>query len=229
MQRRLWHALQDLATGLWLHVKTHDTPAVFKGTSSLIAGAAAAYERVGAHRFRLEPESFFQVNTEQMERLYAWIQEAAALQKTHVVLDLYSGSGTIALTLAPSCARVYAVEINRQASLLATRQASALGIDNCQFRTGKVERILYRYLAQELRADAAVLDPPRAGCHPDALQALARLRIPRLIYVSCSPPTLARDLRRLYELGYQTTGVQPFDMFPQTYHIECVATLVRTE
>lgn len=129
--------------------------------------------------------------------------------------------------LAPHCAQVYAVEVNRQATLLAMRQASALGVANCHFRTGKVERILYRYMAQGLRPDLAVLDPPRAGCRPEALQALALLRVPRLLYVSCSPPTLARDLRRLHDLGYQTTGVQPFDMFPQTYHIECTATLTR--
>ncbi len=134
----------------------------------------------------------------------------------------------MALTLAPYCAQVYAVEVNRRATLLAMRQAAAVGVENCHFRTGKVERILYRYLAQNLQPHLAVLDPPRAGCRPEALQALAKLRVPRLIYVSCSPPTLARDLRRLHELGYHTTAVQPLDMFPQTYHIECVASLHRT-
>jgi 23S rRNA (uracil1939-C5)-methyltransferase len=107
------------------------------------------------------------------------------------------------------------------------QQAQQLGIENCHFRTGKVERILYRYLAQRLRVDVAVLDPPRAGCHPEALRALASLGVPRLIYISCSPPTLARDLRLLDDLGYRTMGVQPLDMFPQTYHIECVATLTQ--
>lgn len=227
MQQRMWEALQDVATGLWLHVKTHDTPAVFSGTTTAIAGAEVMHERVGTHRFRIEPEAFFQVNTVQMERLYAAVRDAAALCTSDVVLDLYSGGGTIALTLAPHCAQVYAVEISRPASLLAMRQAQALGMTNCQFRTGKVERILTRYLAQGLQPQVAVLDPPRAGCHPDTLHALARLRVPRLVYVSCSPPTLARDLRRLHDLGYRTLGVQPFDMFPQTYHIECVTTLLR--
>jgi len=90
-----------------------------------------------------------------------------------------------------------------------------------------VERILYRYLAQGIRADMAVLDPPRPGCRPEALQALALMRVPHLIYISCSPPTLARDLRLLRDLGYHTLGVQPVDMFPQTYHIECVARVSR--
>jgi 23S rRNA (uracil1939-C5)-methyltransferase len=225
LQQRLWESLQGLATGLWLHVKTQETPAVFAGPTTLIAGSQVIHERVGRQWFRLEPQAFFQVNTVQTERLYGLVQEAAALQGSEVVLDLYSGGGTIALMLAPQCAQVHAVEVKRQATLLATRQATELGVHNCHFRTGKVERILYRYLAQGMRPDLAVLDPPRAGCQPEALQALAMLHVPRLIYVSCSPPTLARDLARLQALGYQTTGVQPLDMFPQTYHIECVATL----
>ncbi len=227
VQQQLWEAIHDQANGLWLHVKTEDTPAVFSGDTTLIAGIGGIHEWVGAHLFRLEPQSFFQVNTVQMERLYDLVREAAVLQGNEVVLDLYSGGGSIALTLASFCKQVYGVEINRQATLLAIQQAEALGIDNCQFRTGKAERIVYRYMAQGIRPNLVVLDPPRAGCRPEVLQALAQLHVPRVVYVSCSPPTLARDLRRLYELGYYTSGVQPLDMFPHTYHIECVATLTR--
>ena len=227
VQRQLWDSLRELATGLCLHLKARQTATVFEGTTHLIAGAQVIHERVGPWRFRIEPQAFFQVNTEQMERLYALVQEAATLTGDEVVLDLYSGGGTIALTLAPHCGTVHAVEVNRQATLLAMQQATALGVTNCRFRTGKVERIVQRYLAEGIRADVAVLDPPRAGCRPEALQALALMRVPRLVYVSCSPPTLARDLRRLHDLGYHTLGVQPVDMFPQTYHIECVARLIR--
>ena len=227
LQQVLWEHLRDLATGVMMHHKAHDTPAVFDGTTTSIAGATCIHERIGTQRFRIEPQAFFQVNTVQMERLYALVQEAAALRGHEVVLDLYSGGGTIALTLAPQCGCVYAVDNDRQAMLLAQQQSLACGITNCQFRTGKVERILYRYLAQRVRADVAILDPPRAGCRPEALQALALMRLTRLVYVSCSPPTLARDLRLLHDLGYRTTVVQPVDMFPQTYHIECVATLTR--
>jgi 23S rRNA (uracil1939-C5)-methyltransferase len=227
IQQQLWKAIQDQARGLWLHVKTADTPARFKGDTILVAGEAGIYERVGDHLFRLEPQSFFQVNTRQMERLYDLVRKTARLQGDEVVLDLYSGGGSIAFMLAPYCRQVYGVEIDRQATLLAIQQAETMGIYNCAFRTGKVERILYRYLAQGIRPELAVLDPPRAGCHPEVLQALAKLQVPRVIYVSCSPPTLARDLRRLHDLGYQTSVVQPLDMFPHTYHIECVATLRR--
>jgi 23S rRNA (uracil1939-C5)-methyltransferase len=227
VQRQLWDSLHDLATGLSLHVKARQTPEVFEGTTTSIAGAQVIHERVGPWLFRIEPQAFFQVNTVQMERLYTLVREAAALRGDEVVLDLYSGGGTIALTLAPHCATVHAVEVNRQATLLAMQQAAALGVSNCQFRTGKVERIVQRYLAEGIRADRAVLDPPRAGCRPEALQALALMRVPHLVYVSCSPPTLARDLRLLHDLGYRTLGVQPVDMFPHTYHIECVARLSR--
>ncbi|ETX04208.1 23S rRNA (uracil(1939)-C(5))-methyltransferase RlmD [Candidatus Entotheonella palauensis] len=229
IQRGLWNGMSDLATGLWMHVKTQDSPAVFNGPSTAIAGSTAIHERIGEHRFRVEPQAFMQVNSVQMERLYARTRERAQLQSRDVVLDLYSGGGAIALSLAPYCASVYAVELNRQASLVGMEQARLLGIENCHFRTGTVERILFRYLAEGLRADLAVLDPPRAGCQPEALTALAKLRVPRIVYISCSPPTLARDLRLLHELGYHTLSVEPLDMFPQTYHIECIATLVLHE
>ncbi|MGE3536462.1 MAG: 23S rRNA (uracil(1939)-C(5))-methyltransferase RlmD [Candidatus Tectimicrobiota bacterium] len=223
----LWAQLQERVHGLYMHVKHRDTPEVFAGETQLLAGEGVIHEQVGNVRFRIEPEAFFQVNTVQMERLYALVQEAAALRGQEQVFDLYSGGGTIALTLAPGCAQVYGIELNRQATLLAMQQAAALGMSNCTFRTGKVERLVQRYLAEGVRADVAVLDPPRAGCQPEALQALALMRVPRLVYVSCSPPTLARDLRLLHDLGYRTLDVQPVDMFPQTYHIECVTTLVR--
>lgn len=226
-QRVLWDHIRDVTTGLWMHVKTHDSPAVFNGPSIALAGTEAIHERIGTHRFRIEPQAFVQVNSVQMERLYALVQQRAQLQSSDVVLDLYCGGGAIALALAPYCDRVYAVELNRQASLVGMEQARLFGIENCHFRTGKVERILFRYLAEGVRPTLAVLDPPRAGCQPEALDALAKLRVPRIVYISCSPPTLARDLRALHDLGYRTLGVEPLDMFPQTYHIECVATLVR--
>jgi 23S rRNA (uracil1939-C5)-methyltransferase len=227
LQQHLWEQIRDCSSGLVMHVKERDTLAVFAGTSSTIAGQSCIHEQVGRQLFRLEPEAFFQVNTVQMERLYALVQDAAALRSTDTVFDLYSGGGAIALGLAAHCAQVYAVESNRHATLLAMQQAATQGINNCQFRTGKVERILYRYLAQGIRADVAILDPPRAGCEAEVLRTLTLMRVPRLVYVSCSPPTLARDLQLLHELGYQTTLVQPVDMFPQTYHIEAVASLTR--
>ena len=228
VQHQLWESLRHLATGLLMHRKATTTPAVFDGATVHLAGSAVIHERIGDLQFEIEPEAFFQVNSAQTEQLYGLVHAAARLQPDDVVLDLYSGGGSIALTLAPHCAAVHAVESNRQATLLAVRQAAALGIGNCEFRTGKVERILYRYLAQGIRTQVAVLDPPRAGCRPQALEALAKMRVLRIVYVSCSPPTLARDLRLLTDLGYRAESVQPLDMFPQTYHVECLATVSHT-
>jgi 23S rRNA (uracil1939-C5)-methyltransferase len=227
VQQVLWTGISDVANGLWMHVKTHHGPAVFNGPSTVIAGTEAIHERIGEHHWRVEPQTFMQVNSVQMERLYERARQCAQLRERDVVLDLYSGSGAIALSLAPHCAQVYAVELNRQASLMGMEQARLLGIENCSFRTGKVERILFRYLAEGLRPDVAVLDPPRAGCQPETLHALAKLRVPRIVYISCSPPTLARDLRLLHDSGYRSLSVEPLDMFPQTYHVECIATVVR--
>ena len=223
----LRQSLRGAATGLSMHRKTSATPAVFDGVTTHLDGSAVIHERIGDLRFEIVPEAFFQVNSGQTEQLYGLVRAAAGLETDHVVLDLYSGSGSIALTLAPHCATVHAVESSRPATLLAVRQAERLGVSNCRFRTGKVERILYRYLAENVRADVAVLDPPRAGCRPQALEALAKMRVPRVVYVSCSPPTLARDLRLLADLGYCAESVQPLDMFPQTYHVECLAVLSR--
>ncbi|GIX48015.1 MAG: putative RNA methyltransferase [Candidatus Tectimicrobiota bacterium] len=223
----LWQALQPLASGLCLHHKRRQTPALFAGDTVVVGGRGVIYERFGEHLLPLTPHTFAQVNTAQTERLHQLLREAAALRGDEVVLDLYSGSGALAFALAPYCARLYGVEVQPAATRLAQQQAQALGFSHCTFRTGKVERLLRRYLAAGLRPDLAVLDPPRAGCRPEALEALTRLRVPRLLYVSCSPPTLARDLQRLHQLGYDITGVQPLDMFPQTYHVECVAVLTR--
>ena len=227
-QKALWESLRDVADGLYMHRKTSVTPAVFDGATTHLGGRTAIHEEVGGRRFEILPEAFFQVNSGQAERLYGLVLKAAALKPHDVALDLYSGGGSIALTLAPHCAFVHAVETSRRATLLAVRQAEQLGISNCEFRTGKVERILYRHLAQNVRANVAVVDPPRAGCRPQALEALASMRVARIVYVSCSPPTLARDLRLLTELGYRAERVQPLDMFPQTYHVECLAVLNRT-
>ena len=191
LQRQLWDNLHDLVTGLLLHVESRETPELFDGTTSHIGGAQAMHERVGPWLFRIEPQAFFQVNTVQMEHLYALVQDAAALQGHEIVFDLYSGGGTIALSLAPHCKTVYGVEVQRQATLLAMQQAAALGVSNCQFRTGKVERIVQRYLAEGIRADVAVLDPPRAGCHPGAIRP-SRLCVCRAWCMSPAAPRLWR-------------------------------------
>jgi 23S rRNA (uracil1939-C5)-methyltransferase len=200
-------------------------------------------EEVLGRRFRLEPPSFFQVNTLREQRDlpaavgHAWLPlpdsglsmaELLALlvldrvqpSPDSVVIDAYSGVGTFALLLAPLVREVIGIEEARSA--VRDAEHNARDVANVRFIQAKTEEALPSLTA---RPDAVVLDPARVGCHPAVLQALLDLRPERIVYVSCDPTTLARDLRILVDGGYHLHEVQPLDMFPQTYHIECVATL----
>ncbi|MDQ6675597.1 MAG: class I SAM-dependent RNA methyltransferase [Chloroflexota bacterium] len=204
-------------------------------------------EELLGHRFRLQPPSFFQVNTRRELRPLpsairrAWLRlphdglsmaEVLALlvidrlqpEPDHVVVDAYAGVGTFALLMAPLVGEAIGVEEARSA----VRDAiyNARDVPNARFVQGKTETILpSMQLELDKPPDSVVLDPARVGCHPDVLQALLGLRPRRLVYVSCDPSTLARDLRILVDGGYTLHEVQPLDMFPQTYHVENVATL----
>jgi 23S rRNA (uracil1939-C5)-methyltransferase len=184
-------------------------------------------ESLGGLSFQISANSFFQTNTLQAERLFGLVIEACALQGHETVLDLYSGTGTISLLLARRVARVYAVELSAPAVADAERNARANGIDNCTFVPGEVRHVLPALMRAGVRADVVVADPPRAGFHPKTLPALAALAPQRIVYVSCNPATLARDLGDLTRQGYRLEWVQPVDMFPQTPHIEAVARLSR--
>jgi len=209
----------------------------------LESGQAYLEEELLGQRFRLEPPSFFQVNTRREPRELpaaisrAWLPmpsdglsmaELLALlvvdrvqpSSSDVVTDAYSGVGTFAVLLAPLVREVIGIEEARSAIRDAEHNARELA--NVRFIQAKTEQALP---SLSVRPDAVVLDPARAGCHPDVLRALLDSRPSRLVYVSCNPTTLARDLRVLVDGGYTLHEVQPLDMFPQTYHIECVASL----
>ena len=177
--------------------------------------------------FQVSANSFFQTNTLQAERLFAIVDGACGLTGGETVIDLYSGTGAISLLLARHCRHVYGIEVATAAVDDAVRNARVNAIMNCTFLAGEVRHVLPTLVRDGVTADVVVADPPRAGFHPKALQALVALAPARIVYVSCNPATLARDVGDLLRQGYRLEWVQPVDMFPQTPHIEAVARLRR--
>jgi len=185
-----------------------------------LLGSPYIYEQVAGRVYRLSAPSFFQVNTWQTEELVSLVSTHLSPGPDSVVLDAYCGVGTFALSLAADAKQVIGIESN--AAAIADAEANAADTDNVAFIHGTPEEIAPTL---DIAAPLVVLDPPRTGLDKEALSALVSLAPPRIVYVSCDPATLARDIKRLLASGYHLREVQPVDMFPQTYHIECVAVL----
>jgi 23S rRNA (uracil1939-C5)-methyltransferase len=190
---------------------------------TVLTGDGILQDRIGTSFFQISANSFFQTNTLGAERLYGKVAEFAELNGGETVLDLYSGTGTIPIFLARSARRVLGMEIVESAVLDARRNCRANGIENCEFVLGDIRENL-AFLT--LQPEVMVIDPPRAGMHQDVLARVLAIGSKKIVYVSCNPATLARDLGQMQE-HYHIVQIQPVDMFPHTYHIECVAKLER--
>ena len=201
--------------------------AILGDTNQVLWGSDGIVEKVGGLSFKFSAGSFFQVNPVQTQTLYGKAVDYADLSWRELVLDAYAGVGSLTLFLAKKAKQVYGIEVSPQAVANAKENAVLNGIDNVRFITGAVERELPKLVAGQLVFDVAVLDPPRLGCEERVLKSLAQNMIKRIVYVSCNPSTMARDLKVLDELGYRTEEIQPVDMFPHTYHVECVARIER--
>jgi 23S rRNA (uracil1939-C5)-methyltransferase len=180
-------------------------------------------EKLGKFDFKISANSFFQTNTRSCEKLYAKVSEYAALTGKETVIDLYSGTGTIPIWLSGQASMVYGIEIVSSAVTDARLNAQLNGIENCEFLEGDIKNVLPRL---KQKPDVMIIDPPRVGMHKDVVQQVLSIRPERIVYVSCNPSTLARDLELLSQ-AYDIKEIQPVDMFPHTYHIESVALLLK--
>lgn len=222
---------------LVLNINKKKTSEIMGDECNLLAGKQAIVEQIGTLSFEISPMSFYQVNPEQMEKLYGKAVEYAALTGSENVLDLYCGVGSIGLFCASKAKQVVGIESVKNAVLDANRNAVINGIVNARFVCGKAEEVLPDLVSSEDKddpvaacvqsADVAIVDPPRAGCRPELLEAVAATAVKRIVYVSCDPATLARDVKLLGELGYQFVEATPVDMFPWTGCIEAVVLLTR--
>lgn len=215
--------------GLCVSVNTKPDGAVLGEELHTLWGEPSIEETLNGLTFTVSPAAFFQVNTVQTERLYDAVRRFAAPQKGETVLDAYCGAGTIGLTLAADAKEVIGIEIVPPAVDDARRNAARNHIANARFFTGKCEILLPEMVRQGLSIDLATIDPPRRGCDETLLRALAQAAPSRIVYISCDPATLARDVKLLTPLGYAVKRVQPVDMFPQTAHVETVVLITRVD
>ncbi len=191
----------------------------------VIFGEGYIEDKIGDFIFRISANSFFQTNSKGAERLYNKVKEYAELSGTEEILDLYSGTGTIPIFLSRQAKRIIGIEINKDAVKDARKNCEINGVDNCVFIVGDIKEIFSK-MDPNIKPDVIIADPPRPGIHKDVLKGIIELGAERLVYVSCNPATLARDLSILSQ-AYEVKEIQPVDMFPHTHHIEVVAKCVK--
>ena len=207
------------------NIQTYRNNVIMGRDTQLLWGRPTIIDSLGRLNFHISPRSFFQVNTRQAERLYEQALAYADLHGTETVIDAYCGTGTITLFLAQKARKVYGIEIVQPAILDARKNARDNHVKNAEFIVGDATAVMPALYKQGVRPDVVVVDPPRAGCTETVLRTFANMKPQRIVYVSCNPATLARDLAILKGLGYLAQEVQPVDLFPQTSHVENVCLL----
>ena len=207
------------------NVNKRNTNVILGEKTKLIAGEPTIKDKIGPLKFNISAQSFFQVNSEQAEKLYNTALDFAELKGTETVVDLYCGTGTITLFMAQKAKRALGIEIVPSAIRDAKKNAIANHVANADFLLGDAAVEMPKLAAGGLRPDVVILDPPRAGCEERVLEAIVKVRPQRVVYVSCNPATLARDLAYLHGRGFTIDKVQPCDMFSRTHHVETVVKL----
>jgi len=203
------------------------TNVIFGAETRTLWGEDTITDYIGPFKFKISARSFFQINTPQAEILYAKALQYAELSGKETVIDAYCGTGTIALFLAQKAARVFGIEVVPEAIENARDNAKLNGVENTEFSVGDAVDVLPSMYDEGIRSDVIVVDPPRAGCDQAVLETFIKMHPQRIVYVSCNPSSLARDLGYLAQHGYRTIEITPVDMFPHTSHVEVACLIER--
>ena len=214
-------------TSIQQNIQTYHNNVILGRDTKILFGKPTIHDKIGGLNFNISARSFFQVNTAQAQVLYKTALDFAELHGRETVIDAYCGTGTISLFMAKKARKVIGVEVVSSAISDAIKNARENNIRNAEFIVGDVVKVLPRLFSEGVFAQVVIVDPPRAGCDKKVLETFAAMKPEKIIYVSCNPATLARDLKILDALGYRTKKIQPVDMFPFTSHVEAVAKIIR--
>ncbi|WP_411842341.1 23S rRNA (uracil(1939)-C(5))-methyltransferase RlmD [Salinicoccus sp. HZC-1] len=214
-----------MVTSIVQNVNTEKTNVIFGNRTNILHGGEYITDTLLGKKFRIKARSFYQVNHEQTEKLYKEALEAADLKGNETIIDTYCGIGTIGLCASDQAEKIIGIEVVDSAVEDAKENAELNGVENAEYHLGKSEEVMKKLVRQGVKPDVVFVDPPRKGCHPEFLEALVEVKPQKIIYVSCNPSTLQRDLKYLNEQGYGISPVTPVDMFPQTNHVESVTAL----
>lgn len=229
LTQRLVERLPEL-TSLILNYNPRTTNQQLTGDNRVLWGQAAIHDTLLGHDFIIGPNSFYQVNPETTETLYQLAARLGQLQPTDVAIDAYSGIGTIGLSIADQVAKVYGVEVVERAVADAQINIKNNQITNAEYIAADAPEQMHSWRQVGLQPDVVFVDPPRRGLTEKLMDAVAYMAPKRMVYVSCNPVTMARDIKYMLNLGYHLEGpIRPLDQFPQTAHVECVAALVQTK
>ncbi len=204
------------------NINTKNTNLVMGNKNITLFGDGTIKDTIDGLTFAISPETFFQVNPAQTEKLYKTAIEYAGITKDDICFDIYCGIGTISLMAARHAKKVYGVEIVEQSIINARENAKNNNISNVQFFAGKAEQVVPKLYKQDINADIVIVDPPRKGCEKEVIDTIINMAPQKVVYVSCNPSTLARDIKLLESGGFKLQKVQPVDQFPWSGHVECV-------
>ncbi|MGT2771465.1 23S rRNA (uracil(1939)-C(5))-methyltransferase RlmD [Streptococcus marimammalium] len=203
--------------------------AILGKTYKTLYGKDTITDTMLGYEFSISAPAFYQVNTQMAEKLYQIAIDFSELTADDVVIDAYSGIGTIGLSVANQVKHVYGVEVIKEAVKDAQHNASQNSITNATYVCDSAENAMAKWVEEGIKPDVIMVDPPRKGLAESFIEASTKTKARKITYISCNPSTMARDVKRYQELGYHLEKVQPVDLFPQTHHVECVGVLVREE